>query len=228
MAVDGRRSMRRKSAGLVADLASPARMSIAEARARSVGAGPRQRRSNGTGSLRLQTRADGQEIWYGRWHAGGRRLNRRIGPKRRRGTGRGLTRTEAEAELRRMMASERPPTPEANVPFTAAAEHMLRHLEALERKQTTLTNYRSILRAQLIPSLGDVAMHRITAEQVEVLTVRMLREGKAPRTRASTLKLLSQVISFAQRRGWCNSNPCQAVGKPKSAPERGHPLLGSP
>lgn len=167
------------------------------------------------GTLLIQTCADGQEIWYGRWHAGGRRLNRRIGPKRRRSTGRGLTRTEAEAELRRMMARERPPAPEASVPFTAAAEHMLHHLETLDRKQTTLTNYRSILRAQLIPSLGDVAMHRITTQRVEALATRMLQEGKAVRTRVSALKLLSQVISFAQRKGWCNSNPCQEVGKPK-------------
>jgi integrase len=183
--------------------------------AQSSGTGAGQRRSNGAGSLLLQARADGQPVWYGRWHASGRRLNRRIGLKRQRGSDRGLTRTEAETELRRMIAIERPPPPEAIVPFSAAAAHMLRHLQALERKRTTLENYRSILKAQLIPSLGDVMVHRITVEQVEALAARMLREGKAARTRASALKLLSQVISFAQRKGWCNSNPCQAAGKPK-------------
>lgn len=101
------------------------------------------------------------------------------------------------------------------MPFAATAEHLLRHLETLGRKQTTLANYRSILRAQLLPSFGDVAVHRITAEQVEALAERMLREGKAARTRVGALKLLSQVISFAQRKGWCHDNPCQAVGKPK-------------
>jgi integrase-like protein len=207
--------VRRKSAGLVAYRVSPAYMSVVRTRSRSVGAAPGQRRSNGMGTLLIQTCADGQEVWYGRWHAGGRRLNRRIGPKRRRSTGRGLTHTEAEAELRRMMARERSPAPDASVPFTVAAEHMLRHLETLDRKQTTLTNYHSILRAQLIPSLGDVAMHRITTQRVEALATRMLQEGKAVRTRVSALKLLSQVISFAQRKGWCNSNPCQEAGKPK-------------
>lgn len=43
----------------------------------------------------------------------------------------------------------------------------------------------------------------------------MLHEGKSARTRASVLKLLSQVISFAQHRGWCNDNPCRKVSKPK-------------
>lgn len=211
----GRQSVRRKAVGLVVDLASLACMSVANTRAQLAGAVPRQRRNNGMGSLLVQTCANGQEVWYGRWHAGDKRLNRRIGPKRRRGTSRGLTRTEAETELRRMMASERQPPLEASVPFAAAAEHMLRHLEALERKRTTLTNYRSILRAQLIPSLGDVAVDRITAGQVEALVARMLREGKAVRTRVSALKLLSQVISFSQRKGWCRDNPCRTVGKPK-------------
>lgn len=185
------------------------------ARPRSARTERRPRRAYGTGSLLIQSSGDGQEIWYGRWYAGGKRLNRRVGPKRRRGTGKGLTRTEAEAELRRMMMSESPPPVEAEVPFASAAEHMLSHLETLERKPTTLDNYRSILRAQLLPTFGDAVVNLITAQQVEALATKMLREGKSARTRASALKLLSQVISFAQHRGWCNDNPCRKVGKPK-------------
>lgn len=106
---------------------------------RSTRAERKPRRNHGTGSLLVQTRADGEEIWYGRWYAANRRLNRRIGPKRRRGVDRGLTRTEAETELRRMMTSERPPPVEAEVPLASVAEHLLRHLETLGRKPTTWT-----------------------------------------------------------------------------------------
>jgi hypothetical protein len=48
------------------------------------------RRAHGTGSLYTQKRANGREVWFGRWHMGGRRVNRRLGPKLRRGTGEGL------------------------------------------------------------------------------------------------------------------------------------------
>ena len=67
------------------------------------------RRAHGTGTLYAHKKADGHEVWYGRWYLGERRVNRRLGPKRRRGTGRGLNRTQAEAELRRRMVRERPP-----------------------------------------------------------------------------------------------------------------------
>jgi integrase len=224
MATARRRFVRRKSAGLVVGSTPRAPMRPEDASAaesapaagsRAAGATLKVRRAYGTGSLLVSTAADGREIWYGRWRAEGKRLNRRLGAKRRRATGEGLTRTEAEARLRRMMTSERPPLAEAEVPFASAAEHLLRHLEVLGRKPTTLDNYRSILRARLIPELGDVMVDRITPGQVEAVAAEMLREGKAAKTRASALKLLSQVISFAQRRGWCRDNPCPKTGKAK-------------
>lgn len=56
-----------------------------------------------------------REDWYGRWYLGGRRVNRRLGPKLRRSTGEGLSRTQAEVELRRRMVREHPPGAGASV-----------------------------------------------------------------------------------------------------------------
>jgi len=50
--------------------------------------------------------SNGRETWYGSWRVGGRRVKRRIGLKRRASTSEGLTRTQAEAELRRLMGTE--------------------------------------------------------------------------------------------------------------------------
>jgi len=119
------------------------------------------RRAHGTGTLYSQERASGQEFWYGRWYLGGRRVNRRLGPKRRRGTGEGLNRTQAEVKLRELMVRERPPAPGSLVSFASAAELMLRDLEALGRKPTTLDNYRSILRSHLLPRFGEVAVSQV-------------------------------------------------------------------
>lgn len=99
-----------------------------------------RRRSHGTGTLHVQTRANGRQLWFGRWYAGHLRRNRRIGLKRKRGTGRGMTKVEAEAELRRMMLADRPPQLGDEISFEVAAELMLRELEEIGRKQTTLVN----------------------------------------------------------------------------------------
>jgi hypothetical protein len=103
-----------------------------------------RRRSNGTGTLHVQTCANGRQCWYGRWYAGAQRRNRRIGLKRKRGTGRGMTKVEAEAELRRMMIADRPPQLGDEITFAMAAELMLRELMEIGRKQSTLANYRQI------------------------------------------------------------------------------------
>jgi hypothetical protein len=68
------------------------------------------RRSYGTGQLYVHTDAQGREIWYGRWYIGTKRIKRAIGPKRRPGTRDGLTRAQAEAELRRRMEATEAPT----------------------------------------------------------------------------------------------------------------------
>jgi Phage integrase, N-terminal SAM-like domain len=173
------------------------------------------RRAYGTGTLYVQERANGQELWYGRWHLGGRRVNRRLGPKRRRGTGEGLNRTQAEAKLRRLMVRERPPAAGSSVSFASTADLMLRDLEALGRKPTTLDNYRSILRAHLLPRFGEVAVSHVRKGDIEAFMAALTDAGKAARTRSGTFKLLSQVFTFAERQGWCEQNPCRSIRRPR-------------
>jgi integrase len=182
-------------------------------------AAPR-RRSHGTGSLHVQTRVDGRELWYGRWYAGSRRLNRRVGLKRRRGTDQGLTKLEAEAELRRMMLRDRPPRVEDEVTFATAAELMLRDLKDIGRKPTTLANYRQILDFRLLPRFGEIPVNRIKRGQVEALAAQMQREGRRAQTRVNTLKLLSQVFTYARRQRWCQENPCGGVRRPQIRPSK--------
>lgn len=177
------------------------------------------RRAYGSGSLVIHTCADGQEVWYGRWYAGNdKRASRRIGPKRRRGTGKGLTRTEADAELRRMMLSERAPRPGSPLPLAAAAEQMLRHLEESGRAPSTLGAYRAILHAHLLPRFGETEIDSLRQDQVEAFATDLLQKGLAARTRAGALKLLSQILTFAQRRGWCQENVCALVPRPRVRP----------
>lgn len=96
------------------------------------------RRTHGTGSLYPVVGSGGRQTWYGRWYIGRKRVQRRIGPKRRRGDKAGLTKPEAEAKLRRMrLATEEAPPPEATVTVDEAAGHLMRHLEAIGRRPST-------------------------------------------------------------------------------------------
>jgi hypothetical protein len=169
------------------------------------------RRPHGTGTLYVQERANGREVWYGRWYLGGRRVNRRLGAKLRRGAGEGLNRTQAEAELRRLMVRERPPQAGASVSFASTTELMLQELEPLGRKATTLDNYRAILRAHLLPRFGELMVNRVRKSDVESFMTALTAAGKAERTRSGIFKLLSQVFTFAERQGWCEQNPCHSV-----------------
>src|SRR6185436_134088 len=75
---------------------------------RAVGGPMRRKRAYGTGSLYVRRGAGGSDVYYGRWMAGSRKINRRIGPVRPPGGRDGLTRSEAEAELRRLIAEIKP------------------------------------------------------------------------------------------------------------------------
>ena len=66
------------------------------------------RRSYSSGSLYVRSDRAGRETWYGKWRTNGRQVKRRIGLKRAEGARDGLTRTQAEAELRRLISETTP------------------------------------------------------------------------------------------------------------------------
>jgi integrase len=171
------------------------------------------RRSYGTGSLYVYKDRTGAESWYARWWDDGRRVKRRVGPKRRPGSRDGLTRGQAERELRRLIEREQPATG-ARIDIETAGARLVSHLETLGRKPTTLATYQSLLRTHLV-KLGDKPLEKIAVADVERLISGMRRNGTGPKTIRNALALLSQIFRFAQRRGWCRENPCLQVDAPK-------------
>jgi integrase len=108
------------------------------------------RRSYGTGSLFTH-----RGKWYGQWLVGGRLIKRAIGPKREPGSRHGLTKRQAEAELRRRMQEVRSAPPGEHLTLEEVGERYIRHVEVvLERKPTTVSDYRSMLRCHLAPHFG--------------------------------------------------------------------------
>lgn len=168
------------------------------------------KRSYGSGSLHTYRGA-----WYGKWRVGGHQVKRKLGPKRQAGRREGLTRTQAERELRRRIELETPVVSAGDRRTVAeAGDRLIEHLGALGRKPTTLGTYRSLLNTHLAPWLSGRTLDRIEPEHVEGLIVAMRRNGAGPKTIVNALTLLHQIIGFGQRRGWCDTNPCKQVDRP--------------
>ncbi len=187
------------------------------------------RRSYGTGSLYALPDSKGRVTWYGHWRVNGRQVKRRVGLKRAQGTRDGLTRPQAEAELRRLMAgtpASRPVT--ARLTLAEAAPRYLAYLGAKGRKRSTLVAVESCLRVWLLPALGDKALDMIRGEDVEDLMARMEagdrsdRPGKrskscGPKSVRNYIGTLSAIYHYAMhpRRRWATANPCDDVDLPE-------------
>jgi Phage integrase family len=91
------------------------------------------KRSYGSGRLFVYEDKTGRESWYGSWRAGTRRVQRKIGPKRSQGSTSGLTRVQAERELRKridhdlvLATAERKTLADAGALYIGHLEHFTR------------------------------------------------------------------------------------------------------
>lgn len=119
------------------------------------------RRYHGSGTLYPITNAKGEEWWFGRWHNGKSRPNRKIALVRKRGSKEGLTQTEAEKRLREMMDAEQPAPADGGLSIAGGGERLLRALKVDGLKPTTLDTYGSIFKTHIKPPpLGDLPLHK--------------------------------------------------------------------
>ncbi|MGH7718977.1 MAG: tyrosine-type recombinase/integrase [Gemmatimonadaceae bacterium] len=160
--------------------------------------------------------ARGRETWYGKWYSGTRRVKRKIGPKRQSGSRDGLTRAQAERELHRRMESERPVV-RSRLTIEIAGERYLDHLEhVLERKPTTVSDYRYMLGRHFERFFGSRPLAAIEADQVGRYIVAKKGEGLATKTITNHLVFLHGLFAFAVKRGWAAANPVASVDRPRA------------
>lgn len=175
------------------------------------------RRSYGSGSLAVRVNSAGAESWYGKWRdVSGRQHKRVLGPKRQPGSRDGLTRKQAEIELRRAMEE----VPQARktverVDVALAGRRLLEHLAALGRKRSTLEGYECMLRVHLAPFFGPLPLEQVGAEDVERYIALKRNGGASVKSILNALGLLHAIFEFAARRGWATANPCKRVDKPQ-------------
>jgi integrase len=177
------------------------------------------RRPRGTGSLFVKRDSAGQETWYGKWWVGKAQVKRRIGPKRAPSTRQGLTRTQAEAELRRMIGAIEPALARRErITVAEAGELHVARVRMMGRKRATVQSYDSVVRVQLAPYFGARTLDRIGRREIEGFIAHMARSGRSAKTTRNALGVLHSIFEYARREEWVLANPCTLVDKP-TAPE---------
>ena len=187
------------------------------------------RRAWGNGSLIVRRDSQGRGTWYAKWRDAQRRqVMRKIGPKRENGSKVGLSKTEANAELRRMVAeAAAAPTIAERLTLDVAGDRYLRHLEnVVQRKATTVQDYRIMLDLHFAPFFAKYTLDTIDADLVRAYVdaklsapnddraMRRKRERLSPNTVNNHLNFLHGVFAHAVKRGWATRNPVEAVERP--------------
>ena len=176
------------------------------------------RRSYGTGSLYTRTSRAGVETWYGRWRAAGEQHGQRIGVKRLPATKTGMTRAQAEKELRRMMketedAPRRSPVGE-RLCIEELGERYVSDMERLGRKRSTIIAVRSALRVRVVPHFGEKALDAYTPADVQAFISWLETDGLSGKTIRNYAGLMSTLFRYARKKRLANARPCDDMELP--------------
>jgi integrase len=160
-------------------------------------------------------------VWRAKYRLpDGRQVHKTIGPvwtERGRPRAGYFTKRTAEAWLREVLDQARagvlPGMVRTGVSFADAAGEYLRYIEHdLDRKPSTLGDYRSVIRAHLLPAFGELRLEDVTADRIEAWkgTLRM-----SNRTKVKLLTVLNGIMSRARRLHRLPVNPMADVEKPR-------------
>lgn len=116
-----------------------------------------------------------------------------------------------------MIAETRAASPVERLTLEQAGDRYVRHLElVMERKSSTLTDYRIILRNHLVSHFGTRGIERIGPDDVTAYLHAKRRKGLARQSVVNQLNFLHAIFKYAIKRGWATANPVEAVDRPQS------------
>ena len=182
------------------------------------------KRSYGSGSLNVRSLtppAAAPGTGCGATQAG-KRIKRRLGPVRERGASVGLSRAEAETELRRQIA-ERHPSDDRVVPshvrltVGGVGSILLERQLVAGRAASTRRALEVVLRCHLVPFFGERSLASIERHDVDRLMAHLLAQGKAPKTCQNVRGDLAAICNYAVREGWLARSPVPGSITPQVA-----------
>jgi integrase len=160
-------------------------------------------------------------VWRAKYRLpDGRQVKKTIGPawtERGRPAAGYYTKRTAQAWLDDVLAHARagtlPGMVRTGATFADACDEYLRYVEFdLDRKPSTVVDYRSIIRAHLLPAFGSLRLEDLTTDRIEAwkatLTV-------CNRSKSKILTILNGVLKRARRVHKLRYNPMADVEKPR-------------
>jgi integrase len=175
------------------------------------------RRPRGTGALFVKRDGGGREVWYGKWRVGSTQVKRRIGPKRIPSTSEGLTKSQAEAELRRLIGTvEEEAVATYRATVADGGELVLARATIRGRKKSTLMGYESLIRIHLVPHFGERPLREVGRREIDGFIRQTAQSGRSVKTTFNALGVLHSIFEAARREGWVAGNPCTLVDKPRA------------
>lgn len=90
-------------------------------------------------------------------------------------------------------------------------------LAASSRRPTTQETYRTLLRTQVVPVLGEHRLDQLRPSHIDELVLAMRTAGKSAATIRQTYAVLRMALDDAVRDGLLVRNPAAAVARPKVA-----------
>src|SRR5215212_131325 len=149
-------------------------------------------------------------------HLGDRRVKRKLGAVRDAGSRTGLTKSQAEREMRRRIDAETPSVSVGDrLTVSQAGERLVDQLEVYGLRPTTIIVYRSLLRTHLGQHLGDRELARVTSSEVERMIAAMRRNGAGSKLINNAITLLGQIFDHGIDTGSCGANPVRQVRRPR-------------
>jgi integrase len=168
------------------------------------------RRAYGSGSLYPH-----RGSWYAKWYVGPRQVKRKIGRQRKRGSREGLTKAQAEKEMRRLMREVKP-TQHERLTLREVGDAYIAHVrDFLERKPSTVQDYEGILN-KAERGLPKKTVDRYGASDIEGYVSAMKKAGRKPKTISNHLNFLHGLFAFAEKRGWASGNAVAEAERPRA------------
>lgn len=153
--------------------------------------------------------------WYAKWYVGNRQAKRKIGAKRKRGSREGMTKAQAEKEMRRLMREVKP-TSQERLMLREVGDAYIAHVrDFLERKPSTVQDYGGILN-KAERGLPKKTTDRYDGADIEGYVSSMKKAGRSPKTISNHLNFLHGLFAFAEKRGWASGNAVAEAERPRA------------
>jgi integrase len=88
------------------------------------------------------------------------------------------------------------------------------HIEAQGRAPSTLARYRSAIRANIVPALGNIRIDRLGPAQLDLYYAALAKHGLSPLTVRKSHAMLSAALNQAFKWGWIDRNPAERASPP--------------